>query len=118
MCGFVLKLHGGLEDRGFLRQLHSVGVLAQFESLLSTYGTDALHVQHEVCVCLHGVCVCGTGDELGMLEDMEVGVADLSAVTFAITEAKTEEAEDLLPTLGGTWWETRPRVDATRGACC
>ncbi|XP_055369397.1 type II inositol 3,4-bisphosphate 4-phosphatase-like isoform X2 [Betta splendens] len=79
VCGFVLKLHGSLEDRDFLQQLHSVGVLAQFESLLST------------------------SDELGMLEDMEVGVADLSEVTFSITEAKTEEAGDLLPTLSGTW---------------
>lgn len=47
-----------------------------------------------------------SGDELGMLEDMEVGVADLSEVSFTITEAKTEESEDLLPTLTGTWWET------------
>lgn len=52
------------------------------------------------------VCVCLSGDELGMLEDMEVGVADLSEVSLTITEAKTEESEDLLPTLSGTWWET------------
>lgn len=41
VCGFVLKLHGGLEDPEFLQQLHSVGVLVQFEGLLSTYGTEA-----------------------------------------------------------------------------
>ncbi|KAK2863287.1 hypothetical protein Q5P01_002820 [Channa striata] len=80
VCGFMLKLHGGLEERDFLLQLHSVGILAQFESLLSTYG-----------------------DELGMLEDMEVAVADLSRVSFTFIEAKTEEPEDLLPILSGTW---------------
>ncbi|XP_076581069.1 type II inositol 3,4-bisphosphate 4-phosphatase-like isoform X2 [Chaetodon auriga] len=80
VCGFMLKLFGGLEDPDFLQQLHSVGVLAQFESLLSTYG-----------------------DELGMLEDMEVGVADLSGVAFTVIEAKTEQPDDLLPTLSGAW---------------
>ncbi|KAF0028968.1 hypothetical protein F2P81_018073 [Scophthalmus maximus] len=29
VCGFMLKLYGGLEDPDFLQQLHSVGVLAQ-----------------------------------------------------------------------------------------
>uniref|UniRef100_UPI0009B3CA30 type II inositol 3,4-bisphosphate 4-phosphatase-like n=1 Tax=Monopterus albus TaxID=43700 RepID=UPI0009B3CA30 len=80
-CGFMLKLYGGLEDAGFLQQLHSVGILAEFESLLST-----------------------NGDEEGILEDMEVGVADLSDVAFTITKAKTEE--DLLPMLTGTWCDT------------
>ncbi|KAM4564451.1 type II inositol 3,4-bisphosphate 4-phosphatase-like [Fundulus diaphanus] len=80
VCGFMLKLFGGLEDPEFLQQLLSVGVLAQFEGLLSTHG-----------------------EEVGMLEDMEVGVADLSSVAFAITEAKSEQPDDLLPTLRGTW---------------
>nr|XP_046236957.1 type II inositol 3,4-bisphosphate 4-phosphatase-like isoform X2 [Scatophagus argus] len=80
VCGFVLKLYGGLEDPEFLRQLHTVGILAQFESLLSTYG-----------------------EEVGMLEDMEVGVADLSGVAFTVSEAKTEQMDDLLPTLSGAW---------------
>uniref|UniRef100_A0A3B4FKQ7 Type II inositol 3,4-bisphosphate 4-phosphatase-like n=1 Tax=Pundamilia nyererei TaxID=303518 RepID=A0A3B4FKQ7_9CICH len=79
VCGVMLKLYRGLEDPDFLRQLHTVGVLAQFESLLSTHG-----------------------DEIGMLEDMEVGVADLKRVVFTITEAKTEQPDDLLPTLNGT----------------
>ncbi|KAM7372683.1 hypothetical protein PAMP_009832 [Pampus punctatissimus] len=42
-------------------------------------------------------------DEVGMLEDMEVGVDDLGRVAFTVTEAKTEQLDDLLPTLHGTW---------------
>ncbi|KAL6118299.1 inpp4b [Pungitius sinensis] len=80
VCGFMLKLYGGLEDPDLLLQLHSVGLLVQFEGLLSTYG-----------------------EELGMLEDMDVAVADLSRVTFAVTEARGEEPKDLLPTLSGAW---------------
>lgn len=56
-------------------------------------------------VLTHLRCVCLSGDEIGMLEDMEVGVADLKRVAFTITEAKTEQPDDLLPTLSGTWWE-------------
>ncbi|XP_030644098.1 type II inositol 3,4-bisphosphate 4-phosphatase [Chanos chanos] len=78
VCGFVLRLYAGIEDEGFLRQLHMVGVVAQFESLLSTYS-----------------------EEIGMLEDMEVGVADLQRVTFRITEASTDDPADLQPTVVG-----------------
>ncbi|XP_061769342.1 type II inositol 3,4-bisphosphate 4-phosphatase-like isoform X4 [Nerophis ophidion] len=78
-CGFLLRLYNGLGDSKFLQQLHAVGILVQFEGLLSTYG-----------------------DEVGMLEDMMVGVADLGGVTFSLTEAKTEQPEDLQPTLRGT----------------
>lgn len=77
-CGFVMRLYAGLEDKGFLRQLHTVGLVAQFESLLSTYS-----------------------EEIGMLEDMEVGISDLHKVTFKITEAASEEAASLQPTVSG-----------------
>ncbi|KAL4618163.1 type II inositol 3,4-bisphosphate 4-phosphatase isoform X1 [Arapaima gigas] len=77
-CGFVMRLYSGMEDSGFLQQLHLVGVIAQFESLLSTYS-------EEIC----------------MLEDMEVGVADLRRVTFKITAAKSNDPGDLQPTVSG-----------------
>uniref|UniRef100_A0A9J7Y9Q9 Inositol polyphosphate-4-phosphatase type II B n=1 Tax=Cyprinus carpio carpio TaxID=630221 RepID=A0A9J7Y9Q9_CYPCA len=77
-CGFAMRLYAGLEDKGFLRQLHAIGLVAQFESLLSTYS-----------------------EEIGMLEDMEVGISDLHRVTFRITEAASEEAVSLQPTVSG-----------------
>ncbi|KAM3590497.1 uncharacterized protein V6R79_010928 [Siganus canaliculatus] len=80
VCGFTLKLLGGLEDPEVLQQLLRVGVLVQFEGLLSTYG-----------------------DEVGMLEDMAVAVSDLSSVAFTVTKAKTDQSDDLLPTLRGQW---------------
>uniref|UniRef100_A0A8C9RUY7 Inositol polyphosphate-4-phosphatase type II B n=1 Tax=Scleropages formosus TaxID=113540 RepID=A0A8C9RUY7_SCLFO len=77
-CGFVMRLYTAIEDKGFLQQLQQVGVVAQFESLLSTYS-----------------------EEIGMLEDMEVGIADLRRVTFKITEAKSGEPGDLQPAVSG-----------------
>lgn len=38
VCGIMLKLYGVLDQPDFLQQLHSVGILAQFEGLLSTHG--------------------------------------------------------------------------------
>ncbi|KAK6291637.1 hypothetical protein J4Q44_G00374210, partial [Coregonus suidteri] len=78
VCGFVLRLYSGLEDKDFLLQLCEVGLITQFEGLLSTYS-----------------------DEVGMLEDMEMGVSDLNRVSFKITEAKSEQPTDLLPTVTG-----------------
>ncbi|XP_062379215.1 type II inositol 3,4-bisphosphate 4-phosphatase isoform X2 [Sardina pilchardus] len=77
-CGFVMRLYAGLEDKGFLQQLHLVGLVAQFESLLSTYS-----------------------EEIGMLEDMETGISDLQRVTFRITEAKSDDPADLQPVVSG-----------------
>ncbi|XP_068614242.1 type II inositol 3,4-bisphosphate 4-phosphatase-like [Brachionichthys hirsutus] len=77
-CGFVMRLYAGMQDKDFLRQLHLVGLVAQFESLLSTYS-----------------------DEIGMLEDMEVGISDLQRVVFHITEAKTDNLSDLQPLVRG-----------------
>ncbi|XP_028273215.1 type II inositol 3,4-bisphosphate 4-phosphatase isoform X2 [Parambassis ranga] len=77
-CGFIMRLYAGMQDKGFLRQLHLVGLVAQFESLLSTYS-----------------------EEIGMLEDMEVGISDLQKVVFKITEAKTDDLSDLQPLVCG-----------------
>lgn len=40
-----------------------------------------------------------------MLEDMEVGIADLQRVVFQITEAKTDDLNDLEPLVCGSRWD-------------
>ncbi|KAJ8262171.1 hypothetical protein GJAV_G00163310 [Gymnothorax javanicus] len=77
-CGFVMRLYAGMQDKDFLQQLHLVGLIAQFEGLLSTYS-----------------------EEIGMLEDMEVGISDLQRVTFKIIEAKSDDPSDLQPIVSG-----------------
>lgn len=49
--------------------------------------------------------MCHSGEEVGMLEDMEVGISDLHRVVFQITEAKTDELGDLQPLVCGRRWE-------------
>lgn len=70
VAGFLTKLRQSITDEQFLRQLWKVGVLAEFEGLLSCHG-----------------------DEIGMIEDMMVAVQDLSSVSFRLEESSSVESD-------------------------
>ena len=80
VSAFYTRLRTSVSDETFLQQLVRVGVLVQFESLLSCYG-----------------------DEMGMLEDMAVGVADLAHVTLRVKMA--DSADDIMPVIVGNRFE-------------
>ncbi|XP_069878223.1 inositol polyphosphate 4-phosphatase type II isoform X2 [Dipodomys merriami] len=75
VCGFIIKLYTSWHDPDFLRLLSTVGLVVQYEGLLSTHS-----------------------DELGMLEDMAVGISDLKKVAFKIIEG---HSSDVLPVITG-----------------
>ena len=76
VSAFMTKLRTHMTDETFLQQLSQIGVLLYFESLLSCHG-----------------------DELGMIEDMSIGVQDLSHVVFKVTQGSG--ADDILPQVRG-----------------
>ena len=78
---FMTLIRSCGQDESLLRQLFQIGVLMEFESLLSCHG-----------------------DELWMLEDMAVGVSDLSTISFKII--RSSSADDNLPYLKGNRYET------------
>ena len=82
VTAFMTKLRSSMTDETFLKQLFQIGILLEFESLLS----------------------CG-GDELGMLEDFIIGVQDLKTVAFRIDQAVSPD--DIMPTFSGTRWVLR-----------
>ena len=83
ITSFYLKLSEHFTHPQFLEQIREIGFLAQFESLLSTFGQCGTL---SVVLSLVGACVnCRfTGDESGMLEDTCVAVAELGTVTFQV----------------------------------
>ena len=111
MVGFVCKLHTSFSNTVYLKQLVQIGFLAQFESLLSTNGTGscillvALSFVYLICNTISDVsdgessnknrssrnycnlfAVFGlfSGDEMGMLEDACVSIANLTCIKFKV----------------------------------
>ncbi|KAK3099607.1 hypothetical protein FSP39_006978 [Pinctada imbricata] len=68
VTGFLTKLSTSIEDLAFFEQVAKVGILMQFEGLLSCHS-----------------------DEMCMIEDMVVAVDDLSHVTFKLTKSASPE---------------------------
>ncbi|XP_072040079.1 LOW QUALITY PROTEIN: inositol polyphosphate-4-phosphatase type I A-like [Amphiura filiformis] len=78
IAGVITKVRSNIHNVGFLNQACRIGILVDFESLLSTYG-----------------------DEMGMIEDMSVGIKDLEFVSFKFAQNRNIDA-DLIPVIGGT----------------
>jgi len=74
VAGFSLMLSQRIHEKLFLDQLNQLGLLINFESLLTVYG-----------------------DETGMVEDMYIGMNELNNVQFKIMKSDTDEA----PTITG-----------------
>ncbi|XP_071847504.1 inositol polyphosphate-4-phosphatase type I A-like isoform X4 [Apostichopus japonicus] len=74
--GAIIQLRRNISNSQFLKQIYDIGLLLHAESLLSTYG-----------------------DEMGMLEDMAVGINDLEKVSFQIIRGSESDHK---PILSGT----------------
>jgi hypothetical protein len=61
-----------------MQQIHEIGYLVEFESLLSSLG-EVLYYSG-----IFFNCLCCVGDEIGMLEDMCVAVTELATVQFQV----------------------------------
>ena len=73
----MTQLRSFVGDESYLKQLAQIGILMQFESFLSCHG-----------------------DEMAMLEDMAVGVADLHHVSFKLVEC-TGDDNEAIPRITG-----------------
>ncbi|PIK35023.1 putative type I inositol 3,4-bisphosphate 4-phosphatase, partial [Apostichopus japonicus] len=74
--GAIIQLRRNISNSQFLKQIYDIGLLLHAESLLSTYG-----------------------DEMGMLEDMAIGINDLEKVSFQIIRGSESDHK---PILSGT----------------
>lgn len=73
ITGVTIQLRRNVTNPHFMKQIYDIGLLVHGESLLSTYG-----------------------DEMGMLEDMAVGIQDLEKVSFQITRGSDLENKPVL----------------------
>ena len=95
MSSFYASLSKYFADAAFLKQIREIGFLVEFESLLSSLGelivirmnTRVLWlncIDRGMTYSLPCAVVFCIGDEIGMLEDMCVAVAELAAVQFQV----------------------------------
>ncbi|CAH1776626.1 unnamed protein product [Owenia fusiformis] len=76
VTAFMTKLRSSMTNETFLRQLFKLGVLLEFESLLSCHG-----------------------DEMAMIEDMMIGVQDLQRVKIKLIQS--HKTNEILPRIQG-----------------